>query len=108
MVWLEVLGVLMALPMREVEDAAGDQRRSAVRPEVAEPHDYLAVGFVGSQFEPCGGKAEYHQVLTERPRCETERKPVLSALIGRVVDEPAVANQLSRIDADGVVARNAQ
>ena len=81
---------VVTLAVGEVEQAARDQRRAAVRSDVAQAHGDQRLRAVGLQLEHGGRVAEQLEPLLERLEVPAQRRAVLQTLIARQVGRPAV------------------
>ena len=96
---LERLRVFVAVPMREVQDAAGDQQRAAIDRDVAEPRGELRNGPVALELELHARVPEQLDALVERGRGEAERTAVVRALVHGALAVGAVRAPDSAVDA---------
>src|SRR5688572_25121845 len=87
--WFQRLGEFMAAPVREVEDAEGYHRRSAVRRHVADAHRRQRLLAVAGDPQPREAVADDMERRLEGCSVEAERTGVILALIGRTFSRDA-------------------
>ena len=95
--WLQLLGLLVAVPVGEVQEAPRDEGRRSVRPEVAQPDGDEGERLVRGHFEMGHREPEDLDRLGERLGVEAQGLAVLGALIRRGVDGPAEASPGARV-----------
>src|SRR6185369_841943 len=85
-------GMLMAVTMGEIERPIGDERRGAVRRDIAEPRREMGLGAIGRQSEMHLRRAEDLDIRRQGRRIEAEGARVLDPLVEREIRAlPAIA-----------------
>ena len=97
---LELLGLLVAVAVGEVQQPSRDEVRLAVRPDVAQPDDDEGERAVRGDLEAGEREPEDLDGLGQRPRCRSRATRRPRAAGPRVVDRAAVAAPGARIGRD--------
>ena len=78
---LQRRGMLVAVAMGEIERPIGDERRGAVRRDIAEPRGEMSLRPIGGQCQPQLRRAQDLDILRQGRRIEAEGAGVLDPLV---------------------------
>ena len=92
----------MAVAVRQVEYAIGNPQRGAVGCDVAEAHDHVGSGLVGTQREAHDRCAENLDALLQARRVPGQRETIVGALVAWHLAVAAERAPLAAADTAGL------